>query len=79
METESFQQGINHLLDLAREKRTAIMCSEAVWWRCHRGLVADDLKSSGVQVLHILSETSVEEHPYTPAAKIVEGKLSYKG
>jgi len=58
--------------------RTAIMCAEAVWWRCHRSLIADYLKARGVEVLHILGANKVELHPYTPAARIVNGELSYK-
>ena len=77
METPEFQAAAQELLDLARAKRTAIMCSEAVWWRCHRSLVADYLKVRGIQVLHILSATKVDPHPYTSAATILEGRLSY--
>jgi uncharacterized protein (DUF488 family) len=56
---------------------TAIMCAEAVWWHCHRSLVADYLKARGVEVLHILNVNKVDPHPYTPVARIVNGKLSY--
>ena len=78
METEQFQKGIERLLDLASEVGpTAIMCAEAVWWRCHRSLIADYLKARGMEVLHILGANKVEPHPYTPAARIVNGKLSY--
>ena len=78
METEQFQKGIDRLLDVAAKVGpTAIMCAEAVWWRCHRSLIADYLKSRGVEVLHILGANKVEPHPYTPAAQIVNGKLSY--
>ena len=56
----------------------AIMCAEAVWWRCHRSLIADYLKARGVEVLHILGANKVEPHPYTSAARIVNGKLSYE-
>ena len=56
----------------------AIMCAEAVWWRCHRSLIADYLKARGVEVLHILSANKVEPHPYTPAARIMNGELSYE-
>ena len=77
METEEFGAGIERLLSLAAERRTAIMCSEAVWWRCHRSLVADHLKSIGVTVSHILSPQKSEEHPYTSAARLVDGKLTY--
>jgi uncharacterized protein (DUF488 family) len=78
METEQFQKGIERLLDLASEVGpTAIMCAEAVWWRCHRSLIADYLKARGMEVLHILGANKVEQHPYTPAARIVKGKLNY--
>jgi uncharacterized protein (DUF488 family) len=79
METEPFRAGIDLLLEIARSQRTAIMCAEAVWWRCHRSLIADYLKAKGVVVTHILSETKSETHPYTSAARIVEGELSYRG
>ena len=55
----------------------AIMCAEAVWWRCHRSLIADHLKARGGEVLHVLGANKVEPHPYTPAARIVNGELSY--
>jgi uncharacterized protein (DUF488 family) len=56
----------------------AIMCAEAVWWRCHRSLISDYLKSHGIEVVHILDANKVERHPYTSAARIVDGKLSYE-
>jgi len=77
METNNFAEGIHCLLDLARKKRVAIMCAEAVWWRCHRRLIADYLKARGHQILHIQSATEAE-HPFTSAARIVNGKLSYQ-
>lgn len=77
MQTEGFAVGIAKLVAIAREKRTAYMCSEAVWWRCHRGLISDYLKLHGWQVLHILSLTKTEEHPYTQPARIVDSNLSY--
>jgi len=57
---------------------TAIMCAEAVWWRCHRSLIADYLKARGVEVLHVLGANKVEPHPYTSAARVVNGELSYR-
>ena len=77
MESADFKKAIEDLLDYAREKRTAIMCAEAVWWRCHRSLISDYLKARDVEVLHILDENKTEPHPFTSAAKIVDGKLSY--
>lgn len=77
METPPFLLGIERLLEIARADPTAIMCSEAVWWRCHRSMIADYLKSIGVQVIHILSHNKTQEHPFTSAAHIVDGRLSY--
>ena len=79
MESAEFCKGIERLVETAKEKRVAIMCSEAVWWRCHRSLIADYLKANGVKVLHILGVGKSEEHPFTGAAQIVNGKLSYRG
>lgn len=78
METEEFKRGVDELLGHAREKRVAVMCSEAVWWRCHRALVADYLKAAGVTVYHIMSEATARPHPFTSAAKVVGNKLSYR-
>lgn len=77
METDSFQNGIDKLTSLAREKPTAMMCSEAVWWRCHRSMVSDFLKANGWEVLHIMSFGKATEHPYTSPARIVNGKVIY--
>lgn len=79
METPAFRDAIQRLLDAARQCRTAFMCSESVWWNCHRSLIADDLKVRGVRVLHILPGAKVQEHPYTSAATIADGRLSYTG
>lgn len=79
METEAFRVGIDRLRTLARDRRTAIMCSEAVWWRCHRSMISDYLKAKGVDVIHILAAGKSEAHPYTSAARIVNGELSYRG
>ena len=78
METEDFQKGIARLADFAEKNGpTAIMCAEAVWWRCHRSLISDYLKARGVEVLHILDHKKVDPHPFTSAARIVNGELSY--
>jgi uncharacterized protein (DUF488 family) len=53
------------------------MCAEAVWWRCHRGLIADAFRWLDFEVVHILGPGSTGSHPYTPAARIVDGRLSY--
>jgi uncharacterized protein (DUF488 family) len=79
METDEFKNGVRELLELASEKGVAVMCAEAVWWRCHRSLISDYLKAEGHEVIHILDEKKTEEHPFTSAARIVDGKLSYRG
>ena len=58
---------------------TAIMCAEAVWWRCHRSLISDYLKAKDVEVTHILAKSKSQAHPFTSAARIVNGELSYRG
>ena len=78
MMTDAFKIGIKRLLALAEKKRTAVMCAEALWWQCHRSLIADYLKALGMNVWHVLGSNKVEIHPYTPAAHIVDGKLSYR-
>ena len=79
METEGFHRGIDRLLKLARLQRSAIMCAEAVWWRCHRGLISDYLKVKGVEVVHIVDANHSQPHPFTSAARVVDGELSYRG
>jgi uncharacterized protein (DUF488 family) len=79
MATPEFQEAMNRLRGMAAEHRVAIMCSEAVWWRCHRSLIADLLKSEGWRVMNIMGVGKADEHPYTKAARIVEGRLSYAG
>ena len=78
METDEFGKGIARLVELAEKiGSAAIMCAEAVWWRCHRSLISDYLKARGVEVLHIFDRNKVEPHPFTSAARIVDGELSY--
>ena len=77
MASAEFASGLTELRALAAATRTAVMCAEAVWWRCHRSLIADVLKSTGWRVIHILGEKSTTEHPYTPPARIVGGRLTY--
>ena len=79
METEEFKNGVRELLELAAEKRVAVMCAEAVWWRCHRSLISDYLKAEGHEVIHILDAKKTEEHPFTSAARVIDGRLSYRG
>ena len=79
METEEFRAGVARLLKLAGQQRVAIMCSEAVWWRCHRSMISDYLKVNGIEVCHIMAPGKSETHPFTSAARVIEGQLSYRG
>ena len=74
-----FAEGLHELLQLAARKRTAMMCAEVVWWRCHRSIVSDVLKLRGIEVIHILDATHTTVHPYTSPARVVDGELSYAG
>jgi uncharacterized protein (DUF488 family) len=78
MATGDFRQGIDRLLELAREKRTAIMCAEAVPWRCHRSLLGDALLARGVHVDDIMSATQAREHTLTPFAKVRGLEITYR-
>ena len=78
METTAFKDGIKYLEKIALKQRTAYMCSEAVWWRCHRSMVSDYLKVNHWTVMHIMGIGKEQEHPYTAPARIVNGQLSYE-
>jgi uncharacterized protein (DUF488 family) len=77
MQTDEFAAGVERLVGLAREQRTAIMCAEAVPWQCHRSLVADALLVRGVPVVEILSETSWREHALTEFAHVAGTTVTY--
>jgi len=77
MHTTAFQDALDALIHLSRERRVAIMCAEAVPWRCHRSLVADALSVHGVPTIEILSETSYREHRLTPFAQVQGLHITY--
>jgi uncharacterized protein (DUF488 family) len=77
MQTEAFADGLERLVVLSRDGRTAIMCAEAVPWRCHRSLVADALLARGIPVVEILSETSYRDHALTSFARIAGTTVTY--
>ena len=77
MSSAEFARGLAQLLKVASNARTAIMCAEAVWWRCHRSMIADALCVRGIEVIHILDAKHQVEHPMTSPARIVRGELSY--
>ena len=76
--TEAFRDGLENLRTLGHKQRTAIMCAEAVWWRCHRRIIADYLLATGEEVFHIMSPGKVEPARLTPAARqMPDGSLLY--
>jgi uncharacterized protein (DUF488 family) len=77
MQTEEFTQAVEDLIHLAKEKRVAIMCAEAVPWRCHRSLVGDALLVRGVEVEDITSVTRAQPHKMTPFAKVNGVEITY--
>jgi uncharacterized protein (DUF488 family) len=79
MQTKDFEDGLRRLLQLGRSKRTAIMCAEAVPWRCHRSLVADALIVRDIPVIEILSPHSAREHKLTPFAHVQGTTVTYPG
>ncbi len=77
MQTPEFEKALKKLIDLAAQKRTAIMCAEAVPWRCHRSLLGDALLVRGIEVQNIFSDDKVRPHTMTPMARIRAGKITY--
>ena len=79
MESAEFRSALAELEDLGRERRTAFMCAEGPWWRCHRQLIADALLARGWDVQHVMPDGRLEQHRLTPFA-IVEGEaVTYPG
>lgn len=77
METPAYGQARDRLAALAASMPTTVMCAEALWWQCHRSLISDDFKARGWTVLHLQAGGRTGEHPYTGAARIVDGRLDY--
>ena len=78
METPEFRAALARLLEVGATRRTAVLCAEAVPWRCHRQLIADALVAAGESVAHILSESRLESHRLSPHARVLgEGRVRY--
>lgn len=77
MRTPEFQSGITELLELAGDHRTAFMCSEGLFWRCHRRLVSDYLLAKGFQIQHIMPNGELRPHTLTPGARAKHGSVDY--
>jgi uncharacterized protein (DUF488 family) len=79
MQTPQFEESLRKLIETASERRTVIMCAEAVPWRCHRSLVADALSARGIRVEHIMNETTRKPHAYRPFARVDGEIVTYPG
>jgi uncharacterized protein (DUF488 family) len=77
MGTEPFRAALARVIEAAAEGRPAVMCSESVWWRCHRRLIADALVARGCRVRHLLDGPRLEEHRLSPEARLVGDELVY--
>lgn len=76
--SETFRTGLDKLVTLGREQPCAMMCSEAVWWRCHRRIVADYLIANGETVFHLMGRNKVEKANLTKGASITpKGEVNY--
>ncbi len=76
--TAPFRAGLDELIGLSRDHRCAIMCAEAVWWRCHRRIIADYLLAEGIRVAHIMGQNKIEPATLTPGAQLLQdGSLLY--
>jgi len=79
MQTDMFAAELGRLVDLAHRAHVAIMCAEAVWWRCHRSLIADALVARGEPVLHIATPERAEAHVLRDFARVHGGRVTYPG
>lgn len=77
MQTSEFEAGLKQLLAVAAKRPTAVMCAEAVPWRCHRSMIADALTARGVAVRHVMSPTSARLHKLNPMARVRRGRVTY--
>jgi uncharacterized protein (DUF488 family) len=77
MASQEFQSGLDGLLSLAGERRTAVMCAEAQWTSCHRRLLADALLARGHEVVHIGSRGGLERHELTQFARVADVRVTY--
>lgn len=76
--SEEFQAALEQLIEMGRERRCAIMCAEAVWWRCHRRIIADHLLARGEQVFHLMGSDRSEPARLTRGARVQEdGRVTY--
>lgn len=77
MQTDEFHEGLKELMKLAKKKNVAIMCSEAVPWRCHRSMIGDALLVHKFKVIDIMNESNARPHTLTPFAKVKRTEITY--
>lgn len=77
MQTPEFGDGLKEIIELSRRECLCLMCGEALWWRCHRRLIADALVIEGVAVDHLLGGGRRQRHRLTPWARVEGGRLTY--
>jgi uncharacterized protein (DUF488 family) len=77
MQTQAFQAGLQEVLEVTSQRRVALMCAEAVPWRCHRMLISDALVARGTEVQHILGPKQARAHRLTPSAHVTGGRVTY--
>jgi uncharacterized protein (DUF488 family) len=79
MLTDEYREGVKALLEVARQKRAAIMCAEGLFWQCHRRLVSDSVLANGVVVQHIMPDGELRPHKLTTGAVVENGRVTYPG
>jgi uncharacterized protein (DUF488 family) len=79
MQTAEFEQGLQRLIEMSAQEPIAIMCAEAVPWRCHRSLIADALVTRGIPAVDIISAGHAQPHKMTPFAHVEDGRVTYPG
>lgn len=79
MLTQEFLKAANYLVEIAERKRTAVLCAERLWWRCHRRLLSDWLLAQGHRVTHIIEPGQAREHQFPPFARVEGRSVTYPG
>ncbi|MGH7906825.1 MAG: DUF488 family protein [Candidatus Binataceae bacterium] len=79
MDSDEFREGLENLIQIARYTRVAVMCSEGLWWRCHRRIISDNLVIRGWDVMHIMPDGKLTDHRRAEFASVLDGRLLYDG
>jgi len=79
MQTPVFEAALDGLIEWAADRPTAVMCAEAVWWQCHRQLIADALVARGIEARHVMSAKAADVHTLTSFARVDGTRVTYPG